>query len=182
LVTIRLYDAVPDALIESWKMELSWTEKTSTLTTRSRVLRKRIDAYQDAGYGACWLSDPRIAELVESSLLRFDQERYRLLSWCIMPNHLHAIIERWDGFPLNAVLHSWKSYIAHEANRVLNRSGRFWFREYYDRFIRNEQHYADAVEYVESNPVKAKLVSQKELWRWSSCCRRDAGAPARWPG
>jgi REP element-mobilizing transposase RayT len=31
--------------------------------------------------------------LVEAALLHFDNERYRLLAWCVMPNHVHVVVE-----------------------------------------------------------------------------------------
>jgi REP element-mobilizing transposase RayT len=131
-------------------------------------LRKRISRYEDAGHGASWLRDARIAGLVEEALLHFDGQRYRLIAWCIMPNHVHGLIETQAESPLSAVVQPWKSYTAHAANQILGRSGVFWFREYHDRFIRDERHLANAIEYVEQNPVKAGLVGSRELWRWSS--------------
>jgi REP element-mobilizing transposase RayT len=75
-------------------------------------------------------------------------------------------------YTLSEILHAWKSYIAHKANKLLNRSGAFWFREYHDRFIRDPEHLAAAVKYVETNPVKARLVTKKEEWEWSSASKR----------
>ncbi len=157
LITIRLNDAVPQALIEEWKRELDWAEKMPANDSRGATLRIRIERYEDIGYGSCWLREERIAAMVEQGLFHFDAVRYRILAWCIMPNHAHVVAEIWEQFHLDRILHSWKSYTAHEANRMLRRSGAFWFREYYDRYIRNEQHLADAIEYVESNPVMPGL-------------------------
>lgn len=135
---------------------------------REVKLRKLIDRYEDAGHGACWLRDDRIAALVENALLYFDDQRYRLIAWCIMPNHVHGLIETGESWPLASLLHSWKSYSALGANQILGRSGDFWFREYHDRFIRDERHFRNAVTYIEQNPVKARLVRTPEEWRWSS--------------
>ena len=135
---------------------------------REVKLRKLIAKYEDSGHGACWLRDRRIAALVEDALLFFDGQRYRLIAWCIMPNHCHALIETEEAWPLAGVVHSWKSYTAHAANRILGRSGEFWYREYHDRFIRDERHFTNALSYIEQNPVKAGLVAQQEEWRWGS--------------
>ena len=85
-----------------------------------------------------------------------------------MPNHVHGLVETQAEWPLSAIVQPWKSYTAHAANRILGRGGVFWFREYHDRFIRDERHLASAIEYVEQNPVKAGLVGSRELWRWGS--------------
>jgi len=111
---------------------------------------------------------PEIARLVEGALLHFDTMRYRLLAWCTMPNHVHALIETQQGFPLAEILHSWKSYTGTQANKLLRRRGEFWQREYLDRFVRNAQHYLAVVAYIEDNPVKAGLAKVKTDWPWSS--------------
>jgi REP element-mobilizing transposase RayT len=177
--------------VEQWRVDLNWLEGLPADDPREVELRERIAKYEDQGCGACWLRDERLAQLVQNALLHFDGERYRLIAWCVMPNHVHVLLEPGCSLgtagvspascTLESILHSWKSFTAHEANKILGRDGDFWFREYYDRFIRNERHFANAREYIENNPVKAGLVNEKGQWRWSSASseksRRDAGAP-----
>ncbi|HEY2295963.1 MAG TPA: transposase [Thermoanaerobaculia bacterium] len=170
-LTFRLHDAVPEEVVQIWKRKLAWIENLPAADPREVKLRKLIARYEDAGHGACWLRDPRIAALVEDSLLHFDGQRYRMIAWCIMPNHVHGLIETREEWPLASVVQPWKSYTAHIANEILGRSGTFWFREYHDRFIRDDQHFANAVRYIEINPVKARLVRSPEEWRWSSAWR-----------
>ena len=164
----RLHDAVPSAVVQGWKDELAWIEGLPASDPREILLRKLISRYEDAGHGACWLRDPRIAALVEEALLHFDDRRYRLIAWCVMPNHVHALVETREEWPLAGLVHSWKSYTAQRANPILKRSGHFWFREYFDRFVRDDGHFANAVRYIELNPVKAGLVDRAEEWRWGS--------------
>jgi REP element-mobilizing transposase RayT len=170
-LTFRLHDAVPDAVIQSWKQKLAWVENLPATDPREIKLHRLISRYEDAGHGACWLRDPRIAALVETAMLHFDDQRYRLIAWCVMPNHVHGLIEIQPAWPLAGIVHSWKSFTAHAANQILGRSGLFWFREYHDRFIRDDDHFANAVRYIEQNPVKARLVSAPEKWRWSNAWR-----------
>jgi len=164
-ICFRLFDAVPAHLLLQWKHKL-------VLHPTSSTLRDRIDLYEDAGHGQCFLNDSRIAELVEEALLHFDEERYRLLAWCIMPNHVHALAEIFSGTLLGEVVHSWKSYTSKQANMILRRKGQFWMADYYDRFIRNEIHLNDTINYIEQNPVKAGLVSSAAEWKYSSAGRR----------
>ncbi len=93
------------------------------------------------------------------------------MAWCIMPNHVHAVIETMQGHALHAVVHSWKSFTATAANRLLGRSGPFWMREYHDRYVRDLGHLEAVKRYVEDNPVAAGLVSESWEWRWSSAWR-----------
>ncbi len=91
-----------------------------------------------------------------------------------MPNHVHAVVEILDGHSLTDIVRSWKSFTARKANSGLGRSGAFWHPDYFDRYMRNEAHLAQTVEYVELNPVKARLVEAAAEWLWSSArLRKD---------
>jgi putative transposase len=126
------------------------------------------DRLLDAGHGSCALREATCAEFVQDAMLHSDGERYRLIAWCIMPNHVHAIIEQAEGFPLGDVVQSWKSAASHKINAHLAREGRLWRREYFDRFMRDDDHLAATIAYVEDNPVRAKLVNVAADWRFSS--------------
>jgi REP-associated tyrosine transposase len=157
-VTFRLVDSLPRAVAE----ELAKLSDNLAET----------DHKLDGGLGTCWLKEPLVAQLVEDAIMHFDGERYRLLAWCVMPNHVHVVVESVDGYSLGAVVRSWKSFTANRANKTLGRSGPFWHRDYFDRFIRDEGHLSRTIDYVESNPVKAGLTSSATDWRWSSARRR----------
>jgi REP element-mobilizing transposase RayT len=174
-VNFRMGDSLPLTVVEKWKNEFALQPENG----RDVQLRRRIEEYLDAGHGECWLRRTEIARTVEGALLHFDEQRYRLLAWCIMPNHVHALIETRESFPLADVLHSWKSYTSHEANKLLQRHGEFWQREYLDRFVRNAEHYESVIAYIEENPVKAGLAKLKTEWPWSSAKFRagSAGVP-----
>lgn len=127
-----------------------------------------IDQKLDAGLGACRLRDPEIASLVQDALLHFDGERYRLLAWCVMPNHVHVVAEMLEGHALSDVVKSWKSFTGRQANAHLGRSGAFWETDYFDRYMRDEAHLLRTISYVENNPLKAGLVSEPAEWPWAS--------------
>jgi len=45
--------------------------------------------------------------------------------------------------------------------------------DYFDRYIRNEKHYQKTVEYIENNPVKARLCARSADYRFSSAWFRE---------
>jgi REP element-mobilizing transposase RayT len=156
-VTFRLADSLP--------RDMPARPATEMPDVRSR----RIEASIDKGRGSCILADPACAAIVEGVLKHFDGERYRLLAWVIMPNHVHAVIEQMAGHRLGDVVRSWKIYSARRIAAIRGRSGTVWAPDYFDRFIRNEDHLGDAIRYVEYNPVKAGLVRNPADWAHSSC-------------
>ena len=167
-VCFHLFDSLPQHALDRWREELkSLPAKEAEIEKRAR-----IQDFLDSGYGECFLRDDRLAEILENALLHFDGERYALHAWCVMPNHTHTLFTPKAGFKMSQITHSWKSFTANKCNRVLKRSGKFWEREPFDRYIRNEQHYRNALAYIENNPVKAGLCEKPEDWRWSSARRR----------
>jgi putative transposase len=160
-IVLRTADSLPAATIAAMPQD-------------ARLRRKSLDEALDLCHGAALLRQVRVASIVEAAMLHFDGGRYRLIAWSVMPNHVHVLVEAFEGFPLDEIIHSWKSFTAHEINKLNARSGAFWAVDYFDRFMRDEEHFHATVGYIEQNPVKAGLVSFAQDWRFSSARRRAA--------
>lgn len=165
-ITFRLADSLPLHVIESWQQELQ--QQNLLPVEREIQLQRCIERYLDQGAGACYLRDQQVAEMVERSLYFFAGEHYRLLAWVLMPNHVHLLLTPLADHSLTEIMRSLKSYTAHQANKLLSRTGKFWFEDYFDRYIRDGKHYCAVVRYIEHNPVKAGLCYTPEEWRYSS--------------
>jgi REP element-mobilizing transposase RayT/Fe-S-cluster containining protein len=177
-VTFRLADSLPRHVAEQMDADL----KSLPTSLQDPEKRKRIEAFLDAGYGSCSLREPPVSDMVESALLFFDGERYRLHAWVVMPNHVHVIFTPIEPHSLSQIVGSWKTFTAKEANRLLGRSGQYWQEDYFDRFIRDEKHFEDAVNYIEGNPVAAGLCARIEDWPRSSARRRASSDSSRASG
>ena len=105
---------------------------------------------------------------MQNALLHFDGDRYRLLEWCVMPNHVHILVYCPEGSRLGDLVKTWKIFSAREINRLLGIQGSLWAKDYHDRYIRDENHLANARAYIRNNPVKAGLCEKPEDWPWSS--------------
>ncbi|HEX8149939.1 MAG TPA: transposase [Pyrinomonadaceae bacterium] len=171
-ITFRLKDSLPQEVLERWRLELGGMRGEAEL-------RRRVEAYLDAGNGQALLRDAGVASLVEAALLHFDGQRYRLAAWVVMPNHVHLLLTPLSGYTLSSIMHSFKSYTAGEANKLLRRRGALWQEEYFDRYIRDARHYAQTVAYIEANPVKAGLCLLPEDWPYGSARRRREGGRER---
>jgi len=209
-VTFHLADSLPKAVLEGWDAEIKNLPPDKQVLDRI----KRVEAWMDAGHGSCVLREPEIARMVQNSLLWFDGQRYRLLAWVIMPNHVHVLFQVLNGWTVAKIVASWKKFTARKicdywragnreiggnsknanreiggpiglirnanqeiggngknANREIGDPGgspRVWHREYWDRYMRDEHHLEQAVEYIHQNPVKAGLARLAEGWLWSS--------------
>jgi REP element-mobilizing transposase RayT len=167
-ITIRLFDSLPQKVLDKWREETESFGKEGEI-----IFRKKIEMYLDLGRGSCYLRDNRVAEMMQNSLLYHDEKKYRLSAWVVMPNHVHFLATPIEGFELEEIMHSVKSYTAHEANKILKRTGDFWQHESFDRYIRNAKHYTNVVRYIENNPVKAGLCKKADDWIYSSAYFRS---------
>lgn len=120
------------------------------------LMHARIETALDQGYGEAHMRDPRIAALVAESIMYFDEDRYTLLAWCVMPTHVHVVAHL--RAPVNKVLHSWKTFTGRAGNELLGRDGAFWQPDYYDRCMRDSDHLYNTIEYVANNPTAAGLL------------------------
>ena len=192
-VTYRLAGSLPaPALVrlrEELKADLRRLRGPSNRDRRAVAHKHAFAAYDRLLHESAavrHLADPRVAELVAGNLHHGDGRLYTLLAYCVMPNHVHAVfvphepdderpepadLEIAPAGPLTRIMHSLKSYTAHEANRILERTGPFWQRESYDHWVRDDEELLRVVEYVVRNPVTAGLAERFEDWPWTWCDR-----------
>ena len=175
-VTFRLGDSLPPSVLESWVSEKAALEQRAgeparplTEDERSRLAHlasEKVEAYLDAGHGSCCLAQDAVASVVQNALLHFTGERYDLLAWSVMPNHVHAVVQPKPGYDLPAIVHSWKSFTGNKVNALVVRQGELWQPEYYDHLVRDVADLERCIEYTYTNPDRAGLTN----WRWRGIC------------
>lgn len=164
-VTFRLADSLPPGAVE--RMRVACAQGDAPAHIAALKLAHSFETELDASQGECRLRDPGAAGEMKSALAHFDGKRYRLVAWCIMPNHVHVVLQPVRGFELSSILHSIKSFSANRINQLSNRRGRVWQDESYDRLIRDPRELGDQVTYVLQNPARAGL----HEWPWCGANR-----------
>lgn len=198
-VTYRLAGTIPRHVLDSMmeRKEASLKRESSpgqpADDCREQIHKRyfaEFDHYLDNNREIHWLDDPRLAAMIRENLYFHRGKKYELLSYCIMPNHVHVLLKptmsevpRDEGqarppvlradtmSPLADVMHSLKSYTSKQANKLLGRSGTFWQDESYDHWVRDNEELERIVEYIALNPVKAGLV--QEAHQWFFCSAHD---------
>src|SRR5262245_8862899 len=192
-VTYRLADTIPGAVLHQLREERKAICKKPPESGappgqhRERAHKRFFagyDEYLDRGGSIDWLKEPAVAAMILGNLHHHNGVKYHLLAYCIMPNHVHVLLQPAEpvprpeeyepdeaadgGSPLSGVMHSLKSYTAHQANKLLGRSGQFWQHESDDHWVRDEDELARIVAYIAANPVKAGLVKHPHEWYFCS--------------
>lgn len=164
-ITFRLADSIPTEVVEQIKQERElWLKKhdKNKLTIEQKkeyykLFSERTENLLNAGKGSCVLKNEKIAKIVSEALLHFNNQRYILDEWVIMPNHVHILLKPFEGYSLPDILHSWKSFTANEINKEIGNKGQLWMHESYDHIVRNEKALQAIRRYIWDNPVKAGI-------------------------
>ena len=183
-VTFRLGDAVPGSLRAEWTEELAnwlrhhpkpWDSRTA-YQYQERFIESR-ENWLDQGHGSCLLRGSQAAEIVSSALRHFDGQRYFLDGFVVMPNHVHVLFQPIGKFTLSDVLHSWKSFTAHQVKRVIaGDADAIWQDESFDRVVRDWEELQECRGYILRNPEKARLSAGEFVLESAWKLRRDEGA------
>ncbi len=125
----------------------------------ARQLQERIERWLDQGMGNCPLKQASLAAFLTSGMHHFDDDRYELDCYVVMPNHAHAIVRPLmsKAHPIETIVGSWKKYSSRRINRALQETEDLWQDESYDRLIRDEEHLWRAIQCIRANPDKAGL-------------------------
>lgn len=178
-LTFRLTDSLPQAVIQELQDDLAAglgaihnaagpaDERATAAYRLQRAHFGRFDRRLDRqAYGPDWLHHPAVAELVERELFLLEETGALILSYCIMPNHVHLVMRlpETTSHPCARLMQRLKGRTALAANRLLGRRGAFWQHESYDHLVRDSEELARINSYVVLNPVKAGLVAEWEQW------------------
>jgi len=194
-ITFGLANALPRhviaALEEDRQRELACIQSETPQAGLEQALyeaQKRAFGRYDAWLNRCrdgphWLKDARIARIVTEHIHALDGERYRLLAYCVMSNHVHLLLDsggylsasvaahrgRTAPHPLADTLRLLKGRTARYCNQALGRSGAFWHHESYDHVVRDQGELVRILHYILTNPVKAGLVARWQDWPFTWC-------------
>ena len=87
-------------------------------------------------------------------------------AFCLMPNHHHLVVMTHVDL-LSVGLHQLNGRYAQAFNERHARSGHLFGDRYAAFVIADDDHLANACEYVVQNPVRAGLCARADDWRWS---------------
>jgi len=179
-ITFRLADAVPQEPLHAYLQERKHWDETHpprpwTPEVEEEYRRKfthRFERWLDRGTGECFLRDPADAQIVADALRHFEGERSRLHAWVVMPNHVHVLASLVGETALADLLRTWKGFTGRKINERRGRTGSVWQKSYFDRLIRDWEHFARCARYIRANPGKAKLRVGEFLYGESELVQR----------
>jgi putative transposase len=93
-------------------------------------------------------------DVVVAALRYFRDQRYDLLAFVVMNDHVHVLVQPQNAFRLQDIMHSWKSFTARVLQKDFQRRGTIWQAESFDRIVRDETELLEKGQYILNNPLK----------------------------
>ena len=119
---------------------------------------------------------PKARTTVLNSLRHFHEKRYEMFAACVMADHVHLLIQPWPKgdddkgksafWELGELLHSIKSFSAHNINELEKKSGSIWQKERFDRYVRSDRDLEEKFHYILRNPWDSGVAKQNEDYPW----------------
>jgi putative transposase len=193
-ITFRLAHSLPQQVVLELRNEEEQERRAICAASNGQQQRlelsnsaKRFFGKYDSWLDQClkesphWLAEEEVARQLMQEIHRLDKQRFDLIAFCIMPNHVHLLIDTagfkrvssnstigtTHRYPLTDNLLLIKGRSARSCNQILNRTGEFWHHESYDHVVRDEQEIERIFRYVIYNPIKGQLVSAWEDWPYT---------------
>jgi type I restriction enzyme R subunit len=184
-VTMRTADSIPREVIVRWNRQRleylrlrrihceDWRQGREALEANARWqfdkhFRRLREDHLDTCLGACPFRNRRAAESIRDALLHFDNERYLLGDFVVMPNHVHLLVAFPNAESMRKQCASWMRFTARQINEMNGSHGTLWQAEPFDHLVRTEDQLRFLREYIAQNPAKAKLPSTDYLYRRSN--------------
>jgi putative transposase len=101
-----------------------------------------------------------------------------ILSACLMPNHIHLVVQPCDARDLARWTHWVFTTHVRWYHAKYETTGRIWQGRYKAFAAEHDHHLLAVMRYVERNALRARLVEAAEDWEWGSLAwRRDPRPP-----
>ena len=123
-------------------------------------------------------SDPLCDLLLDVLRENRAKQRLQVHEFVFMPDHVHLILTPAPLVTLEKAMQFIKGGFSYRAKKEMGLNFEIWQKGYNEHRIRNAEEFAQHVEYVWMNPVKAGLVERPEEFPYSSAQLKAEVDPA----
>jgi putative transposase len=106
-------------------------------------------------------------------------KKWRLLAYCLMPNHVHLLIETPEGNLARGMQHLHGIY-ARIFNDRHGLAGHLFQGRYGSKVVRDDIQFIAVVRYIALNPLDAQLCDAPDSWPWNSFGHAINGGTPEW--
>jgi REP element-mobilizing transposase RayT len=115
--------------------------------------------------------NPDRADLVTTEIGHLHGEKWRILGFCVMPDHVHLLVFNIDGSLLD-LMRLFKGRTSRGLRGDVTDT--LWQRGFHDHLLRRNEGIHQTLLYMFENPVRASLVAEWTQYAWCGSFQ--------WPG
>ena len=121
--------------------------------------------------------EPGIGQKIMLITIQSAKKKYgfRLANFCIMPTHIHLLIQPKEKTCISCIMQWIKTQSAKWWNRINGAEDHVWGKRFFSRVLLNTQEYDNIMNYIDQNPVVAGLVSNPAEWKASGAYYKAQG-------
>jgi len=109
-----------------------------------------------------WLAEKPLAEIVREEVLRIHGD-HPMLGYCLMPDHLHLLLCNAE-VPVSRIMNLLKGRASRRIRQFGWEGVKPWLPSYWDHIVRRQEGLYTVLQYIFTNPVRARLV--KDWWEY----------------
>ncbi len=94
--------------------------------------------------------------------------RVKVYAYCLMPNHVHLLINPIKPGTLKHIMHRINLSYAQYYNFKYNKCGHLWQNRYKSFLVQNDEYLINIISYIEYNPIRANICKRAEDYSWCS--------------
>jgi len=125
----------------------------------------------------CFVDDEDRTSYLATLLRVSERAHCDVHAYVLMPNHVHLLVTAREASAPAMMMHALGTRYVRQFNARHERTGTLWEGRYRSSLIDSERYFLRCSRYIETNPVRAGMVSSPEEYRWSSFRTNAEGWP-----
>lgn len=122
-ITYRLANSIPKEKLS----EINSRVRDPNFNDFKRLFIKYDSLLDSGNFGINYLKEKKIVEICKETIHYPDEKDYKLICYCIMPNHVHLVFDLLKtNKDVGKIMQAVKGISAKQVNKILHKSGKFW--------------------------------------------------------
>jgi len=93
---------------------------------------------------------------------------FDIFHYCLMPNHTHFLIKTNKASDFSTFMKKLNLSYFYHYHKLYSWIGHFWQDRYKSQPVGKDEYFIQCGKYIELNPLRAKLTTNPEDYKWSS--------------
>lgn len=110
----------------------------------------------------------QIFSIIKFTILYLEiQKVWRVISFVMMPDHFHLIVQLGKKKSLSQAVRSLTNFVFKEYHKRYSKTNKLWQKDFHEYMIKNGKSLENIIEYVIESPLRNGYVKSTNMWPFS---------------